>query len=138
MFLLLQVARRGAKFGVPAPMLVQFEREIDREIAREQREQRERGGSQCEGAQGVGEAEAVEEEDEEEEEDYPLQYGPVPQIVTNDLKSLDEMVSTTFKYCVILMVFSPQRSCQRRNHNSEMQAIIMGTFKCINWFIAKT
>ena len=31
---LLEVARRGAKIGMLAPMLVQFEQEIDREIAR--------------------------------------------------------------------------------------------------------
>ena len=31
---LLEVARRGAKLGMLAPMLVQFEQEIDREIAR--------------------------------------------------------------------------------------------------------
>ena len=31
---LLDVARKGAKVGMLAPMLVQFEQEIDREIAR--------------------------------------------------------------------------------------------------------
>ena len=31
---LLEVARRGAKIGMLAPMLVQFEQEIDREIER--------------------------------------------------------------------------------------------------------
>lgn len=66
---LLEVARRGAKLGMLAPMLVQLEREIDREIAAEQR-----GNS-------------LDESDEEG------QYGPIPQVVTNDLKSLDEMVS---------------------------------------------
>ena len=33
---LLEVARRGAKLGMLAPMLVQFEQEIDREIARKE------------------------------------------------------------------------------------------------------
>jgi len=33
---LLEVARRGAKFGMPAPLLVQFEKEIDRELAKDQ------------------------------------------------------------------------------------------------------
>ncbi|PSN41526.1 GAS2-like pickled eggs protein [Blattella germanica] len=74
---LLEVARRGAKFGMLAPMLVQLEREIDREIAAEQRAF-QRGNS-------------LEDTDEEEEEE---EFGPMPQIVTNDLKSLDEMVST--------------------------------------------
>jgi len=31
---LLEVARRGARLGMLAPMIVQFEQEIDREIAR--------------------------------------------------------------------------------------------------------
>lgn len=86
---------------MPAPMLVQFEREIDREIARDQK--RERAGSTGDGSGGDlnsasngndSGAGMEEEDDEEEEEDYnPLEFGPVPQIVTNDLKSLDEMVS---------------------------------------------
>lgn len=36
-FDLLQVARRGAKLGMPAPMLIQLEREIDREILADKR-----------------------------------------------------------------------------------------------------
>ncbi|KAF4532456.1 hypothetical protein B566_EDAN003031, partial [Ephemera danica] len=87
---LMEVARRGAKFGVPAPMLVQFEREIDREIARDQKRERA-GSSSGDGGADAGDGAGADDE-EEEEEDYPLlQYGPVPQIVTNDLKSLDEM-----------------------------------------------
>jgi hypothetical protein len=50
-------------------MLVQLEREIDREIAAEQR------------------GDSLDESDEE--------YGPIPQVVTNDLKNLDEMVSSS-------------------------------------------
>ena len=34
-----------------------------------------------------------EEEEEEEDEDYAFPIGPLPQNITNDLKSLDEMVS---------------------------------------------
>ncbi|KAK6620615.1 hypothetical protein RUM43_010907 [Polyplax serrata] len=71
---LLEVARRGAKFGMLAPILVQMEREIDREIAAEQR---------------LARGDNEEESSEDEEECAP--YGPIPQIVTNDLKSLDEM-----------------------------------------------
>ena len=40
-----------------------------------------------------------EEEEEEEEEDmegYPYPIGPMPQIVSNDLRSLDEMVNIFF------------------------------------------
>ncbi len=41
--------------------------------------------------------EAEEEEEEEEEmEGYEMPIGPLPQTVTNDLKSLDEMVSNQY------------------------------------------
>ncbi|KAG8228879.1 hypothetical protein J437_LFUL007616 [Ladona fulva] len=43
--------------------------------------------------------EEEEEEEEDEEEDYLVQCGPVPQIVTNDLKSLDEMVRELVERC---------------------------------------
>ena len=62
---------------MPAPMLVQFEKEIDREMAKENQLNDQEG----------------EEEEDEEEEDELIQYGPMAQIVTNDLRSLDEMVS---------------------------------------------
>merc|ERR1712106_1205464 len=39
---LLEVARRGAKIGMLAPMLVQFEQEIDQELAREEKERKKR------------------------------------------------------------------------------------------------
>ncbi len=47
--------------------------------------------------QGEEEEEDVEEE-EEEEEGYAFPIGPLPQQVTNDLKSLDEMVRFTTLY----------------------------------------
>ena len=75
---LLEVARRGAKFGMLAPLLVQMERQIDREIAAENK-----------AANGAGN----EESDDEYEEESCLIYGPQPQIVTNDLKTLHELVS---------------------------------------------
>jgi sRNA-binding carbon storage regulator CsrA len=196
---LLEVARRGAKLGMLAPMLVQFEQEIDREIAREERQKRKEekeeekrrkdedrklaevkrrreleeakeaakeaaaakmvavfgfnnngfiggpnGHGGLHGANGLGFANGLgsgadcvfdsmqvefdvdddlnmadvedgndmdeddldrideDEDDEEEEEDeeddttcfgYDMPIGPLPQQVTNDLKSLDEMVS---------------------------------------------
>merc|ERR1711915_1001074 len=37
---LLEVARKGAKIGMLAPMLVQFEQEIDQELAREEKERK--------------------------------------------------------------------------------------------------
>lgn len=79
---LLEVARRGAKFGMLAPMLVQMERQIDREIAAENK-----------ASNGTGNDESDDEYGEMQQEEPYLIYGPQPQIVTNDLKSLDEMVS---------------------------------------------
>jgi len=76
----LQVARKGAKYGMLAPILVQMEREIDREIAADRGE--------------------VADDSSDDEDDINIRgkMGPIPQIVTNDLKSLDEMVSFLFKF----------------------------------------
>ena len=165
---LLEVARKGAKIGMLAPMLVQFEQEIDQELAREEKERKkrekeekererqareeekmrkmkereeERMRKEKEAAKLIAESEAAlqkfqddldmfpslavevhddaimddvednyndydddfdeyeeeeleeEEEEEEEEEGYPYPIGPMPQEVTNDLRSLDEMVN---------------------------------------------
>lgn len=77
------------RFGMLAPMLVQMERQIDREIAADQRKL---GNGVNEG--GEEENGMEEDSDSELEDEQPvLMYGPLPQIVTNDLKSLDEMVS---------------------------------------------
>ncbi len=40
-------------------------------------------------------------EEEEEEEGYPYPIGPLPQEVFNDLKSLDEMVSSKIYVLVV-------------------------------------
>uniref|UniRef100_A0A1I8NH78 Uncharacterized protein n=2 Tax=Musca TaxID=7369 RepID=A0A1I8NH78_MUSDO len=103
---LLEVARRGAKFGMLAPMLVQMERQIDREIAADNKANGIGCGTQteCDGTQtdfGVGtetvgtETDIFDDSDSENEDDDDqgpmLMYGPQPQIITNDLKSLDEM-----------------------------------------------
>eukprot|EP00095_Tigriopus_kingsejongensis_P009126 maker-scaffold595_size129005-snap-gene-0.20 protein:Tk09126 transcript:maker-scaffold595_size129005-snap-gene-0.20-mRNA-1 annotation:"hypothetical protein TcasGA2_TC015122" len=45
------------------------------------------------------EPETEEEEEEEEDEDYAFPIGPLPQTVTNDLKSLDEMVRELVSEC---------------------------------------
>uniref|UniRef100_A0A1A9VWX0 Uncharacterized protein n=1 Tax=Glossina austeni TaxID=7395 RepID=A0A1A9VWX0_GLOAU len=103
---LLEVARRGAKFGMLAPMLVQMERQIDREIAADNKAngigcatQTENDATQTD--KGVGTESVATEtdmfddtdsENDDDDTDGPmLMYGPQPQIVTNDLKSLDEM-----------------------------------------------
>lgn len=82
-----------------APMLVQMERQIDREIAADNRANGVGCGTQTElnGTNSMStETEDFESDSEEEEDDDSgpmLMYGPMPQIITNDLKSLDEMVS---------------------------------------------
>ncbi|ENN76957.1 hypothetical protein D910_02309 [Dendroctonus ponderosae] len=71
-----------------APMLVQMERQIDREIAADQKKLGINDGN--ENSSGLDDDDS----DSEFEEEPPMMYGPVPQIVTNDLKSLDEMNRT--------------------------------------------
>lgn len=134
---LLEVARRGAKFGkqeftsrhcsrsssmheyganwwtfllcfnwyagMLAPMLVQMERQIDREIAADNKANGVTFGTQTDTTQTISTCTEHEEfdsdSDEEEDDNGPmLMYGPQPQIVTNDLKSLDEMVSSNFPF----------------------------------------
>lgn len=112
---LLEVARRGAKFGnciqfhlafarhstesfagMLAPMLIQMERQIDREIAADNKAN---SGTQTTAQNSAAATETnggmfESDSDEEDENVEPvMMYGPQPQIVTNDLKSLDEMVS---------------------------------------------
>lgn len=103
---LLEVARRGAKFGMLAPMLVQMERQIDREIAAENKA--------ANGAHGnSGNEESDDEYADMQQEEPCLIYGPQPQIVTNDLKSLDEMVS--FRFLPLLL---PELEDLSYNENS--------------------
>ena len=79
-----------------APMLVQMERQIDREIAADQKKL---GFNE-----GLQDHSSLDDDDSDMEDEEPvLMYGPVPQIVTNDLKSLDEMVSPE------LLTFIPDR-----------------------------
>ncbi|CAO1401570.1 unnamed protein product [Diamesa hyperborea] len=106
---LLEVARRGAKFGMLAPMLVQMERQIDREIAADnkaagvccgiQTDTDNNGGQQMISTGTENEFVDSDSEDEDEDTGVTLMYGPQPQIVTNDLKSLDEMVRDLVEKC---------------------------------------
>lgn len=83
-------------------MLVQMERQIDKEIAADQKKM----GVIC----NENENDLDEDSDSDMEEEPVLMYGPTPQIITNDLKSLDEMVSTLapehliFKTVLILLL----------------------------------
>lgn len=79
-------------------MLVQMERQIDREIAADNKANGVAFGTQTDSTQTTATCTEIEDFDsdseEEEDDNGPmLMYGPQPQIVTNDLKSLDEMVS---------------------------------------------
>lgn len=89
-----------------APMLVQMERQIDREIAADNKANGVALGTQTDSTQQTSTCTEIEEFDsdseEEEDDNGPmLMYGPQPQIVTNDLKSLDEMVSFVFHSFVV-------------------------------------
>ncbi|KAF6203349.1 hypothetical protein GE061_003767 [Apolygus lucorum] len=73
---LLELARLGSRLGMPAPTIVLLEKEIDKEIAREADEGVESGDdSGPEVGQGTG------------------------QIVTNDLRNLDDMVRVQVERC---------------------------------------
>lgn len=85
-------------------MLVQMERQIDREIAADNRANGVGCGIQTDpngtNSMSTGTDGMFESDSEEEDEEEPvLMYGPMPQIITNDLKSLDEMVSQNFFQC---------------------------------------
>lgn len=83
--------------GMLAPMLVQMERQIDREIAADNKAN---GGTQTDDDSKQTISTSTEnglfdtDSDDEDADEPMLMYGPQPQIITNDLKSLDEMVST--------------------------------------------
>lgn len=90
-----------------APMLVQMERQIDREIAADNKAMGISVGCGTDNENGVNSISVgtdgndlfeSDSEDEEEDSNPMLIYGPQPQIITNDLKSLDEMVSQTFLF----------------------------------------
>lgn len=74
MLCLLEVARKGAVLGMPAPLLVQMERQIERELAGEELRPDD-------SALGL------------------VPSGPQPQLVTNDLRSLDERVRDLVERC---------------------------------------
>lgn len=93
-------------------MLVQMERQIDREIAADNKAN---CTTQTDTTQTIStgtENEFDSDSEEEEEDDSAIMiYGPQPQIVTNDLKSLDEMVS----FYSFLLFFKALRNRWRRN-----------------------
>ncbi|XP_058129757.1 GAS2-like protein pickled eggs [Anopheles ziemanni] len=134
---LLEVARRGAKFGMLAPMLVQMERQIDREIAADNRANSGVGcGTQTEGGENGGTGAGVStgtetelydsdsEEEDHESESPMLMYGPQPQIVTNDLKSLDEMVRDLVEKCTCPSQFPMVRVSEGKYRIGDTKVLI--------------
>ena len=76
-----------------APMLVQMERQIDREIAADNKANNTTQTDTMQMTSTETEIDFDSDSEEEDDDGAILMYGPQPQIVTNDLKSLDEMVS---------------------------------------------
>ncbi|KAH8275708.1 hypothetical protein KR044_010015 [Drosophila immigrans] len=147
---LLEVARRGAKFGMLAPMLVQMERQIDREIAADNKAngvgigvgsgngsgvgcgtQTSNGcaesGTQTEAPPVAVETDLYDSDTENEDEndkDPMLMYGPQPQIVTNDLKSLDEMVRDLVEKCTCPSQFPMVRVSEGKYRIGDTKVLI--------------
>lgn len=89
-----------------APMLVQMERQIDREIAADNKANGVAFGTQTDDDSKQTTSTSTDTEnglfdtdsDDEDADEPVLVYGPQPQIITNDLKSLDEMVSLNCRF----------------------------------------
>merc|ERR1712117_362112 len=79
-FTLLDVARQGANIGILAPLIVQYEREIEEEINLDS----------C-------------------SDNYPAPIGPLPQIRVNNHKNLDEMVLDLIDQCQCQKQFFAQK-----------------------------
>ncbi|XP_020716794.1 GAS2-like protein pickled eggs isoform X2 [Ceratitis capitata] len=140
---LLEVARRGAKFGMLAPMLVQMERQIDREIAADNKANGIGCGTQTDNADATGtqteigintdnvatETDMFDDSDSENEDDDDnsspmLMYGPQPQIITNDLKSLDEMVRDLVEKCTCPSQFPMVRVSEGKYRIGDTKVLI--------------
>ncbi|XP_017054804.1 GAS2-like protein pickled eggs [Drosophila ficusphila] len=143
---LLEVARRGAKFGMLAPMLVQMERQIDREIAADIKANgigSSESGTQTEALNAGSsstttttitttttvETDLYDDSDDSETEDEVdenpvLMYGPQPQIITNDLKSLDEMVRDLVEKCTCPSQFPMVRVSEGKYRIGDTKVLI--------------
>ncbi|GAB0099266.1 GAS2-like protein pickled eggs [Sergentomyia squamirostris] len=131
---LLEVARRGAKFGMLAPMLVQMERQIDREIAADNKAmgmssvgcgtQTENGVNSISVGTDGNEMFDSDSEDDDENTGPMLMYGPQPQIITNDLKSLDEMVRDLVEKCTCPSQFPMVRVSEGKYRIGDTKVLI--------------
>ncbi|XP_076452901.1 uncharacterized protein LOC143288384 [Babylonia areolata] len=113
---LLELARVGAKLGMPAPTLVRMEQEIEQELAMEREEEEEQQEEEEEVVeeeeeQGRRRRKREGEEKEEEEEVVVVVTTPAsppvprPQILTCDMKSLDELVRDLVGQCTCPVQF---------------------------------
>uniref|UniRef100_A0A7G3AQ68 Proteinral transcriptional corepressor trfa n=2 Tax=Lutzomyia longipalpis TaxID=7200 RepID=A0A7G3AQ68_LUTLO len=131
---LLEVARRGAKFGMLAPMLVQMERQIDREIAADNKAmgmssvgcgtQTENGVNTISVGTDGNDMFDTDSEDDDETSEPMLMYGPQPQIITNDLKSLDEMVRDLVEKCTCPSQFPMVRVSEGKYRIGDTKVLI--------------
>uniref|UniRef100_A0A6M2DGF1 Proteinral transcriptional corepressor trfa n=1 Tax=Xenopsylla cheopis TaxID=163159 RepID=A0A6M2DGF1_XENCH len=118
---LLEVARRGAKFGMLAPMLVQMERQIDREIAADNLANTA-AGSELNSTDG--QESDTDSENDRDADGVLLVYGPHRQIVTNDLKSLDEMVRELVERCTCPSQFPMVRVSEGKYRIGDTKVLI--------------
>ncbi|XP_015909292.1 GAS2-like protein pickled eggs [Parasteatoda tepidariorum] len=101
---ILEVARRGTKYGMPAPLLVQMEREIDAEIAAHRDDTNGESRTPPSSLSLRGDSDEGGHEADDDSESEPLATPrqpqlPQQQIVTNDLRSLHERVAELLNRC---------------------------------------
>lgn len=94
---LLEVARIGCKVGVPTPLIIQLEQEIDKEIENDAKmlddfQNKQTHPEVCGDHYKIVEDKPHDEENVDQDEEEK-DYGPKPQLITNDLMSLHEKVS---------------------------------------------
>merc|ERR1712226_1742856 len=68
--------------------------------------------------------EEEEEEEEAEDEDYAMPIGPLPQMIFNDLKSLDEMVRELVSECQCPTQFPMIRVSEGKYRIGDTQVLI--------------
>ncbi|GAB6030253.1 hypothetical protein CHUAL_005929 [Chamberlinius hualienensis] len=105
---LLEVARRGSKVGMPTPLLVQMEEEIDREIAIDNAKRMRDSGVETDAWAWPAE----------------IDLEPHKQIITNDLKSLDEMVRDLVNRCTCPVQFPMIRISEGKYRIGDTKTLI--------------
>lgn len=110
---LLEVARKGSVLGMPAPLLVQMEKQIERELAGEELRPDD-------SALGL------------------VPSGPQPQLVTNDLRSLDERVRDLVERCSCPTQFPMVRVSEGKYRIGDTRMLIfvrVGFFAFLTLFV---